>query len=66
MSVLKNRRITSKAEFVNTASEIYDDVIEFLTRLSTRYSRLMPERWRTMQKKPTAFFLQTHSGSTCA
>ena len=43
MSVLKNRRITSKADFVNTASEIYDDVIEFLTRLSTRYSHLMAE-----------------------
>ena len=43
MSVLKNRRSVSKAEFVNTASQIYDDTIEFLTRLSARYSRLMAE-----------------------
>ena len=43
MSVLKNRRVTSKADFVNVASEIYDDTIAFLTRLSARYSRLMAE-----------------------
>ena len=43
MSVLLNRRVTSKADFVNVASEIYDDTIAFLTRLSARYSRLMAE-----------------------
>ena len=42
-AVLLNRRVTSKADFVNVASEIYDDTIAFLTRLSARYSRLMAE-----------------------
>ena len=39
MSVLKNKRTTSKAEFVNTANEIYTETINFLSRLSARYSR---------------------------
>lgn len=43
MSVLKSKRSTSKAEFVNVASQIYDETIDFLTRLSARYSRLMAE-----------------------
>ena len=43
MSVLKSKRSTSKAEFVNMASQIYDETIDFLTRLSARYSRLMAE-----------------------
>ncbi len=41
MSVLKNKRTTSKAEFVNTANQIYMETIGFLTRLSARYSRLL-------------------------
>lgn len=41
MSVLKNKRTTSKAEFVNTANEIYTETINFLSRLSARYSRLL-------------------------
>ena len=43
MSVLKAKRTTSKAEFVNTASLIYIETINFLTRLSARYSRLIAE-----------------------
>lgn len=43
MSVLKNKRTTSKAEFVNTANEIYMEAIGFLTRLSARYSRILAE-----------------------
>lgn len=43
MSVLKSKRSTSKAEFVNVASQIYDETIDFLSRLSARYSRLMAE-----------------------
>jgi hypothetical protein len=43
MSVLKSKRSTSKAEFVNVASQIYDETIDFLSRLSSRYSRLMAE-----------------------
>jgi len=31
----------SKAEFVNTANQIYDETVAFLTRLSARYSRLI-------------------------
>lgn len=41
MSVLKTKRSESKAEFVNTANEIYTRTIAFLTRLSARYSRLL-------------------------
>lgn len=43
MSVLKQKRITSKAEFVNTANQIYIETLNFLTRLSARYSRLVAE-----------------------
>lgn len=41
MSVLKAHRSESKAEFVNTANRIYVQTINFLSRLSSRYSRLM-------------------------
>jgi hypothetical protein len=44
MSVLKNKRTISKAEYVNVAVEIYSDTLEFLTRLSARYARLMGEK----------------------
>lgn len=43
MSVLKEKRTTSKAEFVNTANKIYVETVNFLTRLSARYSRLIAE-----------------------
>ncbi len=43
MSVLKQKRTTSKAEFVNTAYEIYVETLNFLTRMSARYSRLLAE-----------------------
>ena len=43
MSVLKEKRTTSKAEFVNVANQIYVQTIAFLTRLSARYSRLIAE-----------------------
>ncbi len=41
MSVLKAHRSESKAEFVNSANKIYIQTINFLSRLSSRYSRLM-------------------------
>lgn len=41
MSVLKAHRSESKAEFVNTANDIYVQTIGFLSRLSSRYSRLV-------------------------
>ena len=41
MSVLKSRRLPSKADYVNTANQIYVDTMQFLTRLSSRYARLM-------------------------
>ena len=44
MSVLKSHRSESKAEFVNKANEIYVHTINFLSRLSARYSRLMAEQ----------------------
>ena len=43
MSVLKQKRTTSKAEFINTANQIYIETLNFLTRLSARYSRLIAE-----------------------
>lgn len=43
MSVLRQKRTTSKAEFVNTANQIYIETINFLTRLSARYARLIAE-----------------------
>lgn len=43
MSVLKSKRTTRKAEFVNTAHQIFVETLGFLTRLSARYSRLLAE-----------------------
>ena len=43
MSVLKSKRAVSKAEFINTANQIYVETVNFLTRLSARYSRLIAE-----------------------
>lgn len=41
MSVLKSRRLPSQADYVNTANQIYVETMQFLTRLSSRYARLM-------------------------
>ena len=41
MSVLKEKRTTSKAEYVNTANQIYVRTVDFLSCLSARYSRLI-------------------------
>ena len=41
--ILASKRIVSKAEYVNTANQIYIETISFLTRLSARYSRLLAE-----------------------
>ena len=43
MSVLKSKRTESKAEYVNIANAIYIEAINFLTRISARYSRLIAE-----------------------
>ena len=43
MSVLKEKRTTSAAEYVNTANQIYVETLGFLTRLSSRYSRLVAD-----------------------
>ena len=43
MSVLAQKRTVSSAEFVNTANQIYVETLNFLTRLSARYSRLVAE-----------------------
>lgn len=43
MSVLAAKRTISKAQYVNKANEIYTETIRFLTRLSSRYSRLVAE-----------------------
>lgn len=41
MSVLKSQRSESKIAFVKEANEIYCETINFLSRLSARYSRLI-------------------------
>ena len=41
ISVLKNKRRDSKAEFVNIANQIYIETLGFLSRLSNRYQRLI-------------------------
>ena len=43
MSVLMQKRAVSKAEFINVARQIYIETLNFLTRLSARYSRLVAE-----------------------
>ena len=48
MSVLAQKRTVSKAEFVNTANQIYIETLNFLTRLSARYSRLVAEPVATL------------------
>ena len=39
MSVLKQKRAVSKAEFINVAYQIHVETLNFLTRLSARYAR---------------------------
>lgn len=41
MSVLKNKRKESCAEYLHDAYKIYVQTIEFVSRLSARYSRIM-------------------------
>lgn len=43
MSVLKAKRSESKAEYINTANNIYIETLQFLSRLSARYSRLLAD-----------------------
>lgn len=43
ISVLKQKRTVSKAEFINVANQIYVETLNFLSRLSARYSRLVAE-----------------------
>ena len=41
MSVLKRRRLESKANYLNYANEICDATVELLARLSPRYGRIL-------------------------
>lgn len=41
MSVLKSKRNESRVEYVATADKIYSETIQFLSKLSARYSRLL-------------------------
>ncbi len=41
MSVLKMKRSESRAEYINTANQIFIETLQFLSRLSSRYSRLL-------------------------
>lgn len=44
MSVLKSRRSESRAEFVNVGYSIFTETLQFLTKLSSRYSRLLSDK----------------------
>lgn len=73
MSVLKSKRTESKAEFVNTANQIYVEALNFLTRLSARYSRLVAEPVAKLAgeivdyaEKLTAFIRLIRNVSSCA
>ena len=65
MSVLKSKRTESKAEYVNVANAIYIETINFLTRISARYSRLIAEPVATLKRR-TASIPQTISGASFA
>ena len=43
MSVLKQKRAVSKAEFINVAYQIHVETLNFLTRLSARDARMLQE-----------------------
>ena len=43
MSVLKQKRAVSKAEFIDVAYQIHVETLNFLTRLSARYARMLQE-----------------------
>ncbi len=59
MSVLKAHRTESKAEYVNTANQIYVGTIQFLSRLSARYSRLMAQTVATLASEALYTALMT-------
>ena len=74
MSVLKKKRSLSKAEFINVAHEIHIETIDFLTKLSARYSRLIAEpiaklagevQDNATPKRQTPSTPQTTSASRC-
>lgn len=73
MSVLKSKRTESKAEYVNVANAIYIETINFLTRISARYSRLIAEPVAKLAgevidhaKRQTASIPPTISGASFA
>ena len=73
MSVLKSKRTESKAEYVNVANAIYIETINFLTRISARYSRLIAEPVAKLAgevidhaERRTASIPQTISGASFA
>mgnify|MGYP003623556014 CR=1 FL=1 len=43
MSVIRSKRTESKAEYLNTANLIFTETLAFLTRLSSRYARLLAD-----------------------
>ena len=73
MSVLKSKRTESKAEYVNVANAIYIETINFLTRISARYSRLIADPVAKLAgevidhaERRTASIPQTISGASFA
>ena len=66
MSVLKNKRRESKAEYINIANAIYDETLAFLTRLSARYARLIASGIISLAAEVADHCEKGNSSATCS
>lgn len=61
MSVLKAKRTVSKAEYINKAIEIYQQTLNLLSRLSSRYSRLLAPSVMTLATEVVSYCEKANS-----
>ena len=61
MSVLKARRTVSKAEYINKAIEIYHRTLNLLSRLSSRYARLLAPPVMTLATEVVSYCEKANS-----
>lgn len=61
MSVLKARRTISKAEYINKAIEIYSRTLNLLSRLSSRYARLIAPSVMTLATEVVSYCEKANS-----
>ena len=57
MSVLKNKRKECKAEYVNETYKAYIQTVEFVSKMSARYSRLIGSDIRYLKLATFAYQL---------